>query len=396
MKRLGLAISLLFVFAVMFEGTCRIEDRIRFGMPIFSPMRQEEDLVVRDRLGIHGRPNAQYEQFALNSLGMRGPEVSVAKPARTLRIVTVGASETFGLYETPGREYPRQLEDSLRALIAAPCERGSVERVEVLNAALFGMAIPSSIQDLRLRIAPTHPDIIVAYPPSPTYLQDELPRAAPPDSSAPRTPAAWRRWLYPRAIARARDQVKALLPLPIANWIRGREARQRLRRHPPGWRWTSVPQDRLAAYDADLRALVGTIRSIGAVPILATHGNAFPPGMPPDDGLLRTWEQFYPRATGATIVAFDSAARLVTLQVARDSGVTVIDAHTLLHDRITRDRVRLFQDYAHFNDAGATIMAGALTRAVDQTLTARGILACAPAATIATRAPAVGADGGTP
>ncbi|HVX39474.1 MAG TPA: hypothetical protein VHB25_07860 [Gemmatimonadaceae bacterium] len=396
MKRFGLVISLFAVFAIAFEGTCRIEDRIRYGMPIFSPMRQEEDLVVRDRLGMHGRPNAQYEQFALNSLGMRGPEVSVAKPARTLRVVTVGASETFGLYETAGREYPRQLEDSLRAVIAGACAAGSIQRVEVLNAALFGMAIPTSIQDLRLRVAPTHPDVVVAYPPSPTYLQDELPRAAPPDSGAPRAGSSWKRLLYPRALGRVRDQVKALLPLRVANWIRGRDARQRLRRHPPGWRFTSVPQDRLAAYDADLRALVGTIRAIGAIPMLATHGNAFPPGMPPNEGLLHTWEQFYPRATGTTIVAFDSAARLVTLRVARDSGVVVVDAQTLLHDRIARDHVPLFADYAHFNNAGATVMAGAVARAMNELLASRGALACAPHTTIAARSRAGAPDGGTP
>ena len=36
-----------------------------------------------------------------------------------VRIATTGASETFGLYEAANKEYPRQLEDSLRSRIAA-------------------------------------------------------------------------------------------------------------------------------------------------------------------------------------------------------------------------------------------------------------------------------------
>jgi hypothetical protein len=49
-------------------------------------------------MGQHGRPNAQYLKWKLNSLGFRGPELD---PGAT-RILCVGSSETFGQYESEG------------------------------------------------------------------------------------------------------------------------------------------------------------------------------------------------------------------------------------------------------------------------------------------------------
>ncbi len=377
MKLVALVSSLLFAFLVSFELTCRVEDRLRYGMPMLSTVRDQEDLVVRDAAGMHGRPHAQYEQFVLNGLGMRGPEVRLAKPSTTLRVATIGASETFGLYESDGREYPRQLEDTLRSLMAGDCPQQPYDRVEVLNAAIFGMSLPTVAQDVRLRVAATHPDVIVAYPTPPHYLDDEVPRAARPDSSAhvPATSLATR--FHLRMVTRLRDQAKALLPAPVADWLRRRDTQRMLRGRPAGWRWNTIPADRLAAYDADLRTLVGTIRDVGAIPVLATHGNAFPPGRARDAGLLARWERFYPRATGATIVAFDSAARDVTLQVARDSAVVVVDAQRIMHDRMVSQGTRLFEEYAHFTDAGATLLASQVGHAVQHALASRGTLACA-------------------
>ena len=88
------------------------------GCPSPSPYGSEVDLVMHDSLGMHGRPGAQYLKWTLNALGTRGPEVSPRPGPGVLRVVATGASETFGQSEGPGREYPRQLEDSLRARLA--------------------------------------------------------------------------------------------------------------------------------------------------------------------------------------------------------------------------------------------------------------------------------------
>lgn len=350
MRYIGRSAVLLIVFALAMEISCRLDDAIRFGTPFFSPVESESELLVRDATGEHGRPYARYGKWVINNVGMRGPDVDPSKPSGTVRVVTAGASETFGLYESPGREFPRQLEDTLRRR----CAGGP--RIEVLNAAIFGMSLPSLDQDLRLRVRQLHPDAVVLYPTPVQYLNDGVPTPAEPDSSASeRLP--FRDALYPRAIERLRTQFKQLVPSWLATELRVQDIARDTRDHPSGWQFTGVPADRMAAYDADLRHVIGTIHALGAVPVIATHTNAFDGGGAPDPTTLISWQNQYHRATGSALIAFDSAAGRVTLQAARDSSAAVVDLR----------RVRgphMFADYAHFTDAGAASVASALAPAV--------------------------------
>src|SRR5512146_2807398 len=84
-------VAFLAIFGVSFEMTARIQDWVRFRMPIFSTVTAEEDLMVRDALGAHGRPNAQYRKWIMDSLGLRGAEVPVAKPSGSVRVIVAGA-----------------------------------------------------------------------------------------------------------------------------------------------------------------------------------------------------------------------------------------------------------------------------------------------------------------
>src|SRR5687768_9139130 len=121
------------LFVGVFELACRVEDWVRYRTPIDSPFTSQTDLVMHGPDGAHGRPNARYQKWVMNGLGMRGPAATVERAPGVARVVTVGASETFGLYESPGREYPRQLEDTLNARFGASCG-GTPMRAEVLNA----------------------------------------------------------------------------------------------------------------------------------------------------------------------------------------------------------------------------------------------------------------------
>jgi hypothetical protein len=188
------------------------------------------------------------------------------------------------------------------------------------------------------------------------YLNDGVPEPAEPDSSASeRLP--FRDALFPRAIERLRNQFKQLLPPWLATELRVEDIARDTREHPVGWRFTGVPADRLAAYDHDLRRVIGTIRSLGAVPVLATHTNAFDGGGRPDRATLISWENQYHRATGDALIAFDTAAARVTLQAAHDSSVEVVDLRCV-------HGARMFADYAHFTDTGAASVASALAPAV--------------------------------
>jgi lysophospholipase L1-like esterase len=347
-RSIGLGLALAVVFALAMEIACRLDDAVRFGTPVLSRVESESDLLVRDAAGEHGRPHARYGKWVINNVGMRGPDVDSVKPPGTLRVVTAGASETFGLYESPDHEFPRQLEDTLRA------RRGP--HVEVLNAAIFGMSLPTLEQDLRLRVHALRPDVVVLYPTPVQYLNEEVPIPAEPDSgNSGRLP--FRDALYPRAIERLRKQAKALLPEWLATSLRRDDIARDARGHPAGWRFTGVPADRLSAYDADLRRTIGTIHAIGAAPVLAIHANAFDGGGALDEPLLVSWENQYHRATGDALIAFDAAAARATIQAARDSNVIFVDLRRV-------HATPIFADYAHFTDTGAAVVAGALAPAV--------------------------------
>ena len=203
LRRAGWLAAGLLAFGVAFEATARVEDLIRYGMPLAAPYRSEVDLVVHDSLGMHGRPGAQYLKWSLNSLGTRGPEVSRQRQPGVLRVVTTGASETFGQSEAPGREYPRQLEDSLKRYLRQGA-LASFGSAEVLNAAFFGMSLPTATQDVHLRVAGFEPQFVVLYPTSVQYLNDELPTAVEPAAGPGALTGCVGRPAPPRAAAPAR------------------------------------------------------------------------------------------------------------------------------------------------------------------------------------------------
>lgn len=98
------AIGLLFL--VSLEFCARMDDVLIWKAPFWSRYSNEL-LTMRDALGGHrGHPNARFEKWQMNSFGFRGPEFEEKKPAGVIRIMAVGASETFGLYEKAGGEYP--------------------------------------------------------------------------------------------------------------------------------------------------------------------------------------------------------------------------------------------------------------------------------------------------
>src|SRR5205823_3540189 len=95
-----------FIIVVLTLELCaRVDDYVTFGAPLFAPYNAET-MYQMDAIGKHGKPNARYKKWQLNNLGYRGPDPQSGKTT----ILCFGSSETFGLYEAPGEEYPRQLE----------------------------------------------------------------------------------------------------------------------------------------------------------------------------------------------------------------------------------------------------------------------------------------------
>lgn len=139
-------------FLVTIEIAARVEQWLEYGAPILDEYTYSSALFMNDEHGIRGKPNGHYEKWKLNSYGFRGPEVQLESVAGRLRIICVGASETFGFYETAGKEWPRQLEALLR--------QSGVD-AEVVNAAMAGMSLPQRIRHLEKRLLRFSPDVVV-------------------------------------------------------------------------------------------------------------------------------------------------------------------------------------------------------------------------------------------
>src|SRR5689334_15369784 len=134
LQKLGFLIILGIVTFFVGEVTARVEDYVRKGVPIWSTPDRYHDLVLHDTLGIRGRPNGVFGHWRLNSVGFRGPEIARQPAADCHRVMILGASESFGLYESDNMEYPAQLQVKLRGT-GTGC-------YEVINASLFGLTIP--------------------------------------------------------------------------------------------------------------------------------------------------------------------------------------------------------------------------------------------------------------
>ena len=89
----------LLIFVLAVEMCARVDDFIAYGAP-FGESYTSDRLYEHDQIGQRGRPGARYKKWHLNSLGYRGPELRNG----TIRIICLGASETFGLYEADGEE----------------------------------------------------------------------------------------------------------------------------------------------------------------------------------------------------------------------------------------------------------------------------------------------------
>ena len=206
MNRALKALALVASLAVGLEAATRIDEWVRWKTRALARASSVSELILVDSTGGYGVPGEQYRQFAINSAGFRGPELRSGKA----RVLVVGASETFGLYERPGLEYPRQLQDTLAA---AGCD------VDVINSALPGFSLPTLTATYLHRLRALQPALVVIYPTPVQYLDYETPIWKPPASPRGGVPDGYRL----RSVRRLRDHLKIALPQFVQTYLRSRE-----------------------------------------------------------------------------------------------------------------------------------------------------------------------------
>ena len=355
-------LAVVLVFLIAAEVCARVDDELTWGAPLLSPYSNER-LLRQESIGFSGRPNFRYQKWRMNNLGFRGPDIAPLPAPGITRIAVIGASETFGLYESEGSEYPARMQTLLDSIAPG--------RYEVINVGLPGLSLASMIPYIRRAVVPTGARILVIYP-TPTFYLDVRP--LPLDYVPPRyTPPAvltFGKWtieraaLTPRIAEKAREVLKGLIPNIVVMEARELRLATRRSKHDDGWVWRTVPADRIQILRTHLDRLLASVNAEGLQPLLVTHANRFAGAMPDTAGparrhLVNLMSLYYPQATPQVLIGMDSIANTLMRERGQARGAVVVEA-----ERHITASPSTFADFLHFTDAGADQMARLIVKVI--------------------------------
>jgi hypothetical protein len=338
------------IFFLSTELTCRVEDWTKAGVPLWATPEEERDLVIKDGSIQHGRPHGSFKKWHLNEYGFRSPSMSVTPVQGCTRVMVLGASESFGLYESENKEYPAQLQTLLN----------QHKCFEVVNASMAGMTVRSMIPYWELWSSQFSPHIVMIYP-SPLFYLNITTRRARSESYVPplqpslqgQVPNEARETfqVHSRLLMRLQDYIT------LPNFIQQYRDQWKIAAQTTGqqehWFFRELPEEQLQWYAEDLEALARAIEAKGIRPILLTP--ALRVKFPPDARDLQELERgrvHTPRALPRVIVEFAQAASARIIALGQQHGWSVIDVGTVMNGERA-----YFEDLTHFNDDGAMVVA---------------------------------------
>jgi lysophospholipase L1-like esterase len=336
-------------FAGSLEVATRLDQWIRYGAPLIGSYTYESALYEEDSLGIRGKPHGRFEKWELNGVGLRGPEIETPKPHGLTRIAAVGSSETFGLFESPGNEWPRQLERDLHR---------SLPNTEVNNASIAGMGLRRRIEFFEKRIVQLQPDVALLMLEYSSYVGVVL--SAERDAVRSVTQVAPARaalglGFTPRIVRKAKDAVIPRLPEPFRNAVQEFliESRVSSAREDLGddfGRYREVRPAHVHEFEKDVIRFLGFTREheIDAVILL--------PALRVDEATLRDYRANYPYINESWIREAIDAFPTIARRLAAQHDVQVID----LAPAVAGRERELMMDMFHFNDEGARLVAAAM------------------------------------
>lgn len=333
----------LILLVVFLEFCARLYDYIAFRAPILGVYRSE-NLYENDQLGRRGKPFARYRKWQLNDFGYRGPQFEKDR----LHVVTFGSSETFGLYESDGSEYPRQLERELN-------ERAGKPLYQVVNVAYPGETLSAATLRVPEIVGRIHPQIALIYP-SPEYYIDITPKRSG-EPAQPEKPSAFEF----RIGDPLRDIAKASLPKSLQTDLRMWEIRRSIGSDAAMDRVSEEAVDR---FREDLTELASTLHANGVRPIVITHATIFG-AVPrnPDRAMLIALRKFYPKLKEEGFLDLEQRINQAMREIAMQQYLTLVDMA-----REIPPGSEYFGDFVHFTDAGAAFMGKHLADTVEPLL----------------------------
>jgi lysophospholipase L1-like esterase len=316
-----------------FELAARIDDFWRERAQLFSPY-SINTLFQSSKLGKEGVPYAKYAKWQMNSLGFRGPE-----PVKNREnILVFGASESFGLYESPDHEYPRVTEKILN--------EATGDRFNVINTAIPGIRV-GRVSYLDAAMTKTRPKYVVVYPSPANYIG-----VLEPFCHQQVRPIVDQRSLsdYLRFLGKTAELGKKILPERIKSLAGEFEIWRAAKKETPT---EKVSEKTLDAMAEDFGCVIRSIRQAGAEPIFVTHATFFGATFNEKDRqMLSTWRRFYPNLLEDGFIDLEHRTNKILKLVSDRENVRLVDAANQMPGGS-----EYFADFVHFTDKGAKKMA---------------------------------------
>jgi len=317
----------------------------------------------------HNVPNMTYQKWKINSLGFRGKEIDFEKKEGGIRIVCLGGSETFGYYESEGKEWPSQLGKMLR---------DKFQTVEVINASVAGLRVTKRKDYVGKYVLPLKPDFMIIFHQRILEYVKESIRGAKGREGISRRRGKKLKNIEKepftvsakRAFSKIEDVFMRCFPEGLTTKYRLRKLRRRIRhkekkhlihKEP----MNEVPDNIVFEYERDLKAFIQYLKENHIVPILST----FPALVTPfnrdinEEILLVTRLIFCIELSENAILHVLRALNDTIRKVAKEENLILIDNEHLMPK--TRE---YFGDNFHYTDKGAELLAGNIYDILDHTI----------------------------
>lgn len=356
LKKILRYLAAIALFCIFMELTARFDDWLKYDAPFwgtYSSLRLRSWDDEGTRINI---PGGDFEKWKNNSFGFRGPEISVEKKPGVTRIVCLGASESYGLYESPGMEWPAQLRKNLDSA-----------KYEVINVASVGLPMVQYVDYLRKYVLKFSPDAAILYIEPVSYVAARERAINNPESviKNPKQQQAARQqgirgklntWF--RTIPKLQRAIKQFLPKSIMAEYNRRTAEKMVksaeRIYLKGMKpLDDVPQEIIEEYKTELKKIITLLQAHNCQPILCTYPSLIDGGMT-EENMTKLLEARRFVVELSLDGMANSARRLndANRVVAEEEDVSLIE----LENAVPRTST-YFADNVHYTDAGAEIVA---------------------------------------
>jgi hypothetical protein len=318
-------------------------------------MKRFTSILTEDSDGIQRNiPNTRFWKWEINELGFRGKAIELEKKEGQIRIVCLGGSETFGYYESKGKEWPAQLGKMIQ---------DKFPRAEVINASVVGLQTSHRKDYIKQYILPLKPDILIFYQHRFMIFIREQMRGIPPAKKLAKINKKTRRNpvgllnAYIRYLFNNEAGVRYLprwLPKHIAMWnlrrkIKKRENKFLVNKEP----LDEAPKHLALAYEKELRSFCDYLKENNIIPVLST----FPfltTASTKDDYI---YELLFMRRYCVELSEnglLDGIKKLNTMirRIAEEQHMVFID-----NDNMIPKTKEYFIDYVHYTDKGSEVIA---------------------------------------